>query len=119
MLIDLSWPNTWPNFTVVNNNSKISNIYHYIKAWKSIMNRCSIKKLFLKISQYSQESACVGVSSLMKMQTFSPAALFKKRLRHRCFPVNYAKFLRIPVLENISQRLFQRFPTNKIKKKTF
>ena len=25
-----------------------------------------------------------------------PATLFKKRLWHRCFPVNFAKFLRIP-----------------------
>ena len=35
----------------------------------------------------------------------------KKRLRHRCFPVNYAKFLRAPVLKNISERLLERFPT--------
>ena len=28
----------------------------------------------------------------------NPAALFKKRLRHRCFPVNFAKLLRtLPV----------------------
>ena len=30
---------TWPNFTVVKYNSKISIIYHQIKFWKGIMNR--------------------------------------------------------------------------------
>ena len=29
----------------------------------------------------------------------------KKRLQHRCFPVNIAKFLRTPVLKNICERL--------------
>ena len=37
----------------------------------------SIKKLFFKISQYSQENNCVGVSLLRKMLTFSPATLLK------------------------------------------
>ena len=30
---------------------------------------------------------------------------FKKRLQHRCFPVNIAKFLRIPILKNIKESL--------------
>ena len=29
----------------------------------------------------------------------------KKRLRHRCFPVNIAKFLSTPILKNICKRL--------------
>ena len=29
----------------------------------------------------------------------------KKRLQHRCFPVNFAKFLRTPILRNICERL--------------
>ena len=29
----------------------------------------------------------------------------KKRLRHRCFPVKFAKFLRTPILKNICERL--------------
>ena len=41
------------------------------------MNRSSIKKLFLKILQYSQESNYIGVF-LMKMQAFSPATLLKR-----------------------------------------
>ena len=34
----------------------------------------------------------------------------KKSLQHRLFPVNIAKFLRTPILQNIFERLFQRFP---------
>ena len=74
------------------------------------MNKCSIKRFFFKISQYSQKNACVKLSSFIKMQVVSPA-LCLKRLRHRCFPVNIAKFLRTPVSKNICERLFERFPT--------
>ena len=52
--------------------------------------RCSSKQMILKIPQYSQENTCVGMS-------FSKIALkffIKKRLQHRYFPVNIAKFLR-------------------------
>ena len=33
-----------------------------------------------------------------KVAGLRPATLLKKRLWHRCFPVNFAKFLRIPFL---------------------
>ena len=38
------------------------------------------------------------VSFLIKLQTLGlrPATLLKKRLWHKCFPVNFAKFLRTP-----------------------
>ena len=51
------------------------------------------KKVFLEISQNLQENTYARVTFLMKC------------LWHRCFPVNFAKFLRTPVLENISGRL--------------
>ena len=35
----------------------------------------------------------------------APATLLKKRLWHRCFPVNFAKFLRTTFLQNTSWRL--------------
>ena len=47
----------------------------------------------MNISQYLQENACVGVSFLIKMQTFGPA------------------FQRTPVLKNICEPLFEHFPT--------
>ena len=72
---------TWPNFTVVKYNSKMSIIYHQTKFRKGIMNRSFIKKRLIK------------------------------RLQHRCFHVNIAKYLRTPVLKNICERLFEHFPT--------
>ena len=41
-----------------------------------------------------------------KVGDFRPATLLKKRLWHRCFPVNFAKFLRTTFLQNTSGRLF-------------
>ena len=35
-----------------------------------------------------------------------PATLLKNRLWHRCFPTNFAKFLRTPFLQNTSGQLF-------------
>ena len=53
---------------------------------------CSVKKVFLWISQNSQENTCAAVSFLIKLQR--PATLIKKKLWYRCFPVNFVKFLR-------------------------
>ena len=96
------------------------------------------KKVLLKISQNLQENTCGQSLFLNKVTRLRPAiknfAIFiekhlrwslflnknvgfqswnfiKKRLQHRFFPVNIAKFLRTPVLENICERLFERFPT--------
>ena len=49
-------------------------------------HRCSIKKLFLKISQYSQENTCFRASFLK---------LIKKRVQHRYFYVNIGCFLKL------------------------
>ena len=37
-----------------------------------------------------------------------PSTLLKKRLWHRCFPVNFVKFLRTPFLQSTSERLLQK-----------
>ena len=49
---------------------------------EAVTQTCSIKKVFLEISQNPQEYTCLRVS----------------RLWHRCFPVNFVKFLRTPFL---------------------
>ena len=54
------------------------------------------KKMFLKISQNSQENTYV---SLFLNRVAG------QRLWHRYFPVNFAKFLRTPFLQNTSGRL--------------
>ena len=56
---------------------------------EAVVQRCSLKKVY-KILQISQANACLRVSFLIKL----PRILLKKRLWHRCFPVNFAKFLR-------------------------
>ena len=52
------------------------------EAAKAVVQRCSVKKLFLETSQNSQENTRARVS------------LFKKRFWHSCFPVKFVKFLR-------------------------
>ena len=42
---------------------------------------------------------------LIKLQVFRPETLLK-RLQHRCFPVNIAKFLRKPILQSICEDCF-------------
>ena len=51
--------------------------------------------MFLKISQNSLENTCVRVSFFV----------IKKRLWHRCFPVNFAKFLKTPFITKHLWRL--------------
>ena len=55
------------------------------------------KTLLLKISEYSQEKTCVTVSFFDKVT--KPVTLSKKRLQHKCFPVNKAKILRTPIFK--------------------
>ena len=37
---------------------------------EAVVRGCSVKKVFLEISQNSQENTCVRVSFLMKLQAF-------------------------------------------------
>ena len=71
------------------------------RCYRSSHRRCSIKKTFLKISQNSQRSTCIGVPFLIKLQASCPQLYFKKRLRHMYFPVSFVKFLRTPFLQSI------------------
>ena len=63
---------------------------------EAVVWRCSVEKVFLEISQNSHKKACARVSFLSKVTGQRPATLLKKRLSHRSFPVNFAKFLRAP-----------------------
>ena len=62
------------------------------------MSRCSIKKLLLKILQYSQENTCVGVPFFNENAGLQSCKFKKERLQRRCFNVNITKFLRAPAL---------------------
>ena len=50
--------------------------------------------MFLKISQNLQENTCVRASFSIKMQAWRMKLYQKQRLQRRCFPMNYANFLR-------------------------
>ena len=60
---------------------------------EAVARRCSVKKVILEISQYSQKNTCARVSFIFS-SGLRPASLFKKRLWHRYFPVSFVKFLR-------------------------
>ena len=54
--------------------------------------------MFLKVLQYSEENTCARVS-------FYTVILLKKRIWHRGFPLNFARCLRVPFLQNTSRWL--------------
>ena len=91
--------------------------YHYVLRSKSkflislMIFECSVTILYIKLKHYqkqspwdalwkkllkflqtSQENACVAAQR--------PANLWEKRLQDRCFLENFAKYLRIPFLQN-------------------
>ena len=74
-------------------DGKIEKSHWFKKTTEAVVQRCSVKKVLLEISKKSQENACARVSFLIKLR---PANLWKKRLWHRCFAVNFLKFLRTP-----------------------
>ena len=68
--------------------------------FKSSYQKCSIKKMFLQISQNSLQKSVPDLSCRPQSGT-----LLKKRLWQRNFPVNFAKFLRTSFLQNTFGRL--------------
>ena len=62
---------------------------------QAVIRSCCEEKVFLESSQNSLENTAVRVF-FNKVAGLRPATLLKKRLWHRCFPMNYVKFLRMP-----------------------
>ena len=60
----------WPNFEVVMNSvSSISRfLSNRLECSEAVVQRCSVKNVFLEISQNSQENTCARVSFLIKLQ---------------------------------------------------
>ena len=74
---------------------------------RSSHQRCSIKKGVLKnFAKFTGKHLCQSFF-FNKVAGLRPATLLKKRLWHRCFPVNFTKFLRTPFLQNTSGRLLR------------
>ena len=60
---------------------------------ETVVQWCSDKKMFLEISQNSQEHSCAKDLFLMKQQMYRVNNFIKKRFWHKYFLVNSAKFL--------------------------
>ena len=72
---------------------------------RSSHQRCSMKKGVLRnFTKFTGKYLCQGLF-FNKVAGLRPATLLKKRLWHRCFPVNFVKFLRASFLQNTSGRL--------------
>ena len=73
--------------------------------FRSSHQRCSIKKGVLRnFTEFTAKHLCQSLF-FNKVAGRMSATLLKKRLWHRCFPVNFVKFLRTPFLQNTFGRL--------------
>ena len=65
--------------------------------YRSSHRRCSNIKIgvLLNFAKFTGKHLCQSLF-FNKVESFRRATLLKKRLWHRCFPVNFAKFLRTP-----------------------
>ena len=57
------------------------------------------KSVFRNFAKFTGKHLCPSLF-FNKVAGLRPATLLKKRLWHRCFPVNFVKFLRTPFLQN-------------------
>ena len=71
-----------------------------------MVQRCSVKKDVLRnFAKSTGKHLCQGLF-FNKVAPLRPATFLKKRFSDRCFPVNFAKLLRTPVLQSTSGQLF-------------
>ena len=86
-------------------------VKYLIKINRDNHRRGSIEKGVLKsFTKFTRKHLCRSMF-FNEVAGWGSATLLKKRLRHRCFPVNFAKFLRTPILEY----LLASAPKSKIK----
>ena len=78
--------------------------------WKTIRDRSSHQRysvrkvIFRNFTKFTRKHLCQSLF-FKKVVGLRPATLLKKRLSHKCFPVNFVKFLRTPFLQNTSWQL--------------
>ena len=86
--------------TLLYNNMNLGSFVCFIR---SSHRRCSIKKGVPRdIAKFTGKHLCQSLF-LNKVAVLRPATLLKKRHLHRCFPVNFAKFLRTTFCRNTSE----------------
>ena len=65
------------------------------KILRSSQQRCCKKGVLKNFAKFTRKQLCQSLFS-NKVAGLRPSTLLKKRLWHRCFPVNFEKFLRTP-----------------------
>ena len=95
---------------IINYNYLSEYNYLYVFFWKSVIlteavvRRCSVKKDVLRnFAKFTGKRLCQSLF-------FNKVGVEKRHL-HRCFPVNFPKFLRTPLLKNTSGGCFWHFQT--------
>ena len=72
---------------------------------RSSYQRCSLRNCVLRnFTKFMGKHLCASLF-FNKVAVLRPATLSKKRLKRRCFPVSFAKFLKTPFLQNTFWRL--------------
>ena len=88
------------------------NLDFEVMHYRSSHRRCSIKICVLEnFAKFTGKHLCQSLF-FNKVAGLRLATLFKKRLWHRCFLVNFAIFLRTPSLPNTSEQVLLTLPTN-------
>ena len=83
--------------------------WHPRKGPRSSHRRCSTRKGVLRnFAKFTGKDLCQSLF-FNKATGLRPATLLKKKLWRRCFPVNFAKFLRTLFLQNTPGRLILEF----------
>ena len=91
----------------------------HLRDCRSSHRRCSLKKAVLKdFAIFTGKHLCWSLF-FKKVTTLQPCNFIKKRLQHRRFPVNIAKFLRTIILKNICERLLHILKCSQIILKYF
>ena len=73
--------------------------------FRSTRRRCTVKKgVLINFTKFTVNHLCQNLF-FNKVADLRAATLLKKKVRDRCFPVNFLTYLRIPFLQNTSGRL--------------
>ena len=97
------------NFIIISINKTCLFIWNLNRKCSQIIRsshrRCSIKKLYLKISQYSQENTYAR-GFFNQVKGCQVCNFIKKIFQHRYFSVNIVKFLKTVILKKICEQLW-------------
>ena len=93
--VDFPWKHEKTLTLFYSSMMRFSDVFKGYKK-RSSHQRCSMKKVVIKnFAKFTGKHLFQGLI-FNKVAGLRSATLLKKRLWHRCFPVNYEKFLRTP-----------------------